>query len=451
MGLEHKIADFPACWDLWFQVFDPKRHIAASELDAGTFLFPLCLLAPGWKHMVDLWIRAGLTRLTFFPGFVEKLKALATFLRSDNNKQVLIRKFKALGMAPVAEMIEVLSVPSFAAWRWGTLYFVCRAVHGVLSSLRSHFHVAWFRNQRDATQFGLVVGALTSELWVAQFKFILWFTAWLGDLMSWGCGCDCHAPTDPDFETCPFKGRRIKKLYLHAKACLDSGLAIANAWTTSSWNIGREFWLQAQTAVRLVHRLAFRRIEFLDTIPYLCARLDEEGIAARCISQWQEGLDAGKRHHRVSAQFLQPGGPLRTDVEAVVASNPLSSELEAACARIANIPLGDSIGEGPHAIATRISKTSTGSKWAWMASTARLKQNITDVRELVPDLDCTLDELWVARTSILQSDPSKADALCPKKVPKKKLLSYVYHMFFLCRGLEASSRPWCSTRSRRSW
>ena len=109
------------------------------------------------------------------------------------------------------------------------------------------------------------------------------------------------------------------------------------------------------------YALAVDKINFLDRIPYLFARLREPGVKERCLQQWRAAPLA--LHQRVSCEFLQPGhsSGLRAHVDQVPPDGTnvhpdLATEIES----IANIPLDDSVGEGPHAKATAIGRRATG-------------------------------------------------------------------------------------------
>ena len=57
------------------------------------------------------------------------------------------------------------------------------------------------------------------------------------------------------------------------------------------------------------------KINFLDSIPWLLARLNEAGVSRRCIQQWQS---VDRRHHQnASAYALEEGCQLRQDVESI--------------------------------------------------------------------------------------------------------------------------------------
>ena len=106
------------------------------------------------------------------------------------------------------------------------------------------------------------------------------------------------------------------KAFTWASAALREGSEAANSWTVSSFGGITSFaWAQMQGCVRGIYRIAFARIEPFDKIPYLYGRLDEPGIKKRCEDQFAEAEPS--KHHRVSNDFQNPGGPLYADFNAV--------------------------------------------------------------------------------------------------------------------------------------
>ena len=77
-------------------------------------------------------------------------------------------------MQVIAEIVEKCKLPTFAAWRWGTLCEVCNKLSGYLSSLVAHFDPAPFRTSRDLATLRLVTEALLSTQWRSRFEFLRW-------------------------------------------------------------------------------------------------------------------------------------------------------------------------------------------------------------------------------------------------------------------------------------
>ena len=79
--------------------------------------------------------------------------------------------------------------------------------------------------------------ALQSVEWLSFFRYVLWFTQWIGRIMRWGTGCSCH---EQDLQAgaalkCVKKGGRLKSAFTWTSAALKAGLDEANAWTVNSF------------------------------------------------------------------------------------------------------------------------------------------------------------------------------------------------------------------------
>jgi hypothetical protein len=198
--------------------------------------------------------------------------------------------------------------------------------------------------------------------------------------------------------------------------------------------------------VRHIHAEGTRRFKYLDEIPYLLGRLDEPGVAQRCIAQFDEFTEA--RHHRLSQMALARSSPLRAAVEAVQPDGTgLSPELQIEQRGIAGIPLDDSIAESPHARAAHLKGHSHGCSWEWMASSMRLEQNLSDLRALPSIVDFDVQREWSAYTRILQKSGG-VRGLRAKRMKRQELVRQVYHM---SDWLETSGDPPLADGDGQPW
>lgn len=83
-GVERFLADFPAALPDFFRLVDPKFKAPQEDGDVD-FLFPRALAVPGWMHLWDLLIRRGLEMLSFWPQWLQGLKAIVQFLRQSTH------------------------------------------------------------------------------------------------------------------------------------------------------------------------------------------------------------------------------------------------------------------------------------------------------------------------------------------------------------------------------
>lgn len=170
---------------------------------------------------------------------------------------------------------------------------------------------------------------------------------------------------------------------------------------------------------------------FLNRVPYLLSRLDEPGIKARCVAQWQEAPPDA--HHRVTREFME--GSLRQDLDRILPDGSgLSERLRREVRSLAALPFDDSVGEAPHAVAKRVLGQCRAGTWPWVASTCRLEQNIRDVRNLLPAVEMDLATLWRGYKSILRTGGTGKANFTPLRMPTRKFIGHVYRMSF-CLGL----------------
>ncbi len=97
------------------------------------------------------------------------------------------------------------------------------------------------------------------------------------------------------------------------------------------------------------------------------------------------------------------------------------------------LPSDDSIAEGPHAIGNSIGRHASASTFAWVASTARLQQNLTDVHDWSRALGVDLKQEWLTWTSVLQTEPGKYGR--PMRIQPALFRERFYHMGLLSKEL----------------
>ena len=170
-------------------------------------------------------------------------------------------------------------------------------------------------------------------------------------------------------------------------------------------------WLFLLTAKQLhEQRLPLQnRVSFLESIPYLAARLDEPGIRDRCIQRYRSAPP--ETHHNVSRLLFDPSDPdaLACDVAGMNSDGSgMSHKLSAFVSSLAAIPIDDTVGESPHAKAARVINSSSSSAWPWVVATMRLRQNINDVDDFVDASDpATLAWAWTHYKSVVQVKTAK--------------------------------------------
>lgn len=437
MGVERLLIDQPNCVSHWLSTAFPKV-VFPPWIGGSAFAFPKAMHIPGWRHCFDGLTRWGLWTLPWFPGFLEKLKSLVSFFRDSGHIDQLSRHLEQCGLDGLASAARGLRLTTIAEWRWASLGNVCRSIGGILDSLALRFDKSWCGKSRDTKRSGHVAHALSSELWQEQFRLVTWLCTWADRILTWVGGCDCHEAELQQGQdvACLRKGRRLGSAFTFASQSLRDGLAEGNAWTIADFNGDEALWQQGQGAVRAMYEMGLRRIDFLNGLPYILARLKQPGIAAKCVELW--GSVPAADHHRVSVEFLSPDGALRHMVDEI---NPDGSgvhpDLEKEIDSLLACPMDDSIGEGPHAQIKRIKKAASAACWSWQAATARLDQNLQDLAAaLESQADLDKQALWDNYTSVIRPPGSHA-CFVPRRMRRKRFESMLYSVQH-CLGFDAA-------------
>jgi hypothetical protein len=140
MGTERLIARMPDCLKEFWSL------LLGIEIDRPlrTFLFPLALQSPGWCHGWDIILKRGLMMNSWFPSWLEGIRAAVYFFRSRLLVEALSKKIITDGFAAMGQLLDSVRVPSIAEWRWGTLNQACKAIAKVIGSLRIYFDGALY-------------------------------------------------------------------------------------------------------------------------------------------------------------------------------------------------------------------------------------------------------------------------------------------------------------------
>jgi hypothetical protein len=115
MGVERKLAASLDILPDAYQAFDTKFDI--NGVQHHQRLYPFALQIAGWRHYFDLLVRRGLGSLRWFPSWLERLKAVTSFLRTETIRSLLCRLLRRKGLGALAAVIEKCQLPGFAAWR----------------------------------------------------------------------------------------------------------------------------------------------------------------------------------------------------------------------------------------------------------------------------------------------------------------------------------------------
>ena len=370
------------------------------------YLFPNCLLSAGWFHLWDGVIRFGLCSLPWFDLFTRSLKALVRWLRED--MEDIAGMLREGGLHGAADVMELTKLPTFIAWRWGTIHEVCKALVDGISIIRANAAVIFqaLGKLQDDTRRRLIRVAIESVDWLNQFRFVSWFSDHMCCTQNWGGSCDCCREKFEAGEKyeCYNRGRLIHIAFQFATQRLDDFLAQVNSWDMNHWgNVTTDWFNVVQSMCRAVFQRASQKILFLDEIPYLISRIGLEPDAGRrCIAQYDSAPKS--KHDVISIDTLDSSSPLRGMIEALAPKLPqkLEPPLNAVVLRIRMGNLLDKLAEGPHSIFRRIGMHSRRSEFPWQSATMRLKQNLEDVEWIPKACSVDLQQLWDSWKSVIQ-------------------------------------------------
>jgi hypothetical protein len=425
-GTERLLATHP---DLFHNFCREVGIAIPSDAQKLPRVFPRALQAPGWRHSWDGCIKRGLSSpCKWFPCFLERLKAIVSFLRESMDD--MCEELIADGRSGIGSMFRTVGMEAFAKWRWGTCDAVVANVRKIWGTFTSVFRGLRFvkKMKFTASKLPKIAAACVDADFSRQLEFVGWFCSILTRLLKWGGSCPCH---QEDFLAgrqveCGQKGRLLKIASPYIKERLGRMLKDANEWTPASFNLcSFELLASFQAAVRLACATAYIKFEYLDHPPYLFARLDEPGIKESILKLWN--AKPAEHHDDATIEIMQNDEVLRSAFDSM-RPPVIPPPLDAVCKSIEFIPLDDNVAEGPHALAKRWGETTRAALFPWIASSCRLDQNMTDIRR--PDFGGTPEHLnltWKNHGCIAQVR-SDRNQRRPKRMPRKKLITSVYRL-----------------------
>ena len=338
------------------------------------FLFPHCLAAVGWHHVMDGLLRFGLCQLRWFGGWLELTKAMCRWIR--NSRDSIVTALIASGRGGAGALVSEAKIPSFAKWRWKTLAAVIVGLETCLPSLLMAATAGVFDVMVGCGQDRVLAGHIRTLLhcpnFCSRFQFVAWFCKWVTELESWGSSCPCPEHRGIKGVKCSRRGRLIHLAYLRASGTFSTALRELREWQPARFGNDLVFREEAEACVRATAARGLQKLRFLDRLPYILSQLQAgmPELAVRCLTQFAEATPDS--HHRVTLQFLSADSLLRPHVVALSTSGEMHPDLHRQVEWLREIPIDDSIAESPHACARRQELHSRAGKFGWHASSQRL-------------------------------------------------------------------------------
>ena len=143
--------------------------------------------------------------------------------------------------------------------------------------------------------------------------------------------------------------------------------------------------------MRLVAGVGRAKVGVMKQLPYAWARLGVHPEAKEEIIQlWNTTPEANRDP---ASQAIMTDPVMRAQFDEYEHGSDMGEDLSSEVSSIADLNFDDSVGEGPHARATRVGMGSRRAQWPWIASTLRLDQNIALV-ERYSELGVDMQSLW---------------------------------------------------------
>ena len=386
-------------------------------------------------------LHRGLTSLSWFVHFLERLKAIITFWHSNLWRGTLVRHLIHVHhLIAIGKLINEMMMPGIAAWRWGTLWLACSALQQPMQETLTHdFDASPFRTSKDSKKISVAQQALACRTWTSRYEFVSWFADWICRIQSWGKGSkqrDAALRTGSEYNHL-YNCRRLGEAEAYVNASLTQGLAECQEWDVGTFGSGFSYddIVELKTCVRASYVLAEKRHAYLSRLPYLIVRIFEPGVKSRILQQYAD-FD---NHHPLTEKFLAPGTQLRHDVDLLDCHAPhnASPRLRAEVEALSLVSLDDSIAESPHALGNQLGRHARGSTFGWVASSMRVPQNLVDVNAWSAALKVDLQQEWLTYTKVLQT--SRRNLGRPMRLTPKEFRNRSYHMGLFSKPLRTEA------------
>lgn len=146
--------------------------------------------------------------------------------------------------------------------------------------------------------------------------------------------------------------------------------------------------MKLPSVTRATHLLGRHKFAQMGNLPYLLSKLEQPRVRDACLRHW--GATETKEHQMVSDACFHKWCELCRNIDRM----PTHGMLRIAVGAPAVVPLDNAANEGPHAQAHNFVQHSRRASWPWVASSVRVRQNLTDGRVLAQAVGADLKMLW---------------------------------------------------------
>ena len=425
------------------------KTLDIQTADAG-HLFPNAIKVLDVNHLTDWILRDSVSTLPWFKDTEKQTKALTAFL----NKQVYVDKLRARMRSANATSSEHQRLKGFSAtfakWRFGTLYNVCKNLLDVEFVLKTYYHSQDF-NLRDGAEARLVQDTIADTRFWGRLRVLHHLSLQAQRVQGWACACACHeqecldAARKGTIFDCPqgMKGRRATELHGRLQGLLQE-------WGTSMENLlptllgtatppDHAETSQILFAMRRFQAATQLKFGFTNEFPWTLWRVrNEPAIADQLVKDFDAAEASGKWTHRLLKRFCSPLSdlPNRQSLLEHAAGQPISAILHEALLPYENALLDGKGAEGVHRDVHQAVRHAPSSRFPYWAAAVRLSQNLETygILESTNNLD-SFEDHWLHYKSIVQKPKRASDGSVRRaktrnaRLPEPDFLAKVYRLF----------------------
>jgi hypothetical protein len=393
------------------------------------YMFPRAVWVPGWHHLWDGVAKDAFASLPWFAEWLVGLKSIDKFFRVSSYRQIMVA---AAAKAGFDSKFLKGTPPSFANWRWATLWLVLTWLAPLILLFQELFTWELFKGCKEAANAKQALKTIRGEVWLMQFRIIYDAMELLHSTRTWGSGCACHEDERMAGKViiCPLQGRRLPMALARVGqfqvACAARREIPGPDDACARVVLSDDLEFDRRGLFEYINASGSRKVDFLNDNPYAIARARDPLVMKACRDAFL-ALPAGlQERDRISAEFFGPDSPIAADVDSFITSLVMSKELEGEIHSVELLPLTEEVVERPHSHMTRERRRQHAASRSWQSATLRLEGNLDlyDGLWSEPAWDDMFQLEWTRVKRLVQTDPGRE--CTPALVSLERLKETVY-------------------------
>ena len=393
------------------------------------YMFPRALRMPGWHHLWDGIAKDAFASLPWFAEWLVGLKSIDKFFRVSSYRQIMV---VAAAKAGYDSKFLKGTPPSFANWRWATLWLVLTWLAPLILLFQDLFNWELFKGCKEAANAKQALKTIRGEVWLMQFRIIYDCMEILHAIRTWGSGCDCHEEERMAGKViiCPLQGRRLPialaRVDKFKAACAARREKPGPDDMCTRVVLPDDLEFDRRGLFDYISASGSRKVDFLNDNPYAIARARDPLVMKACRDAFLALPAELQARDRISADFLGPDSPIAADVDSFISSLVMSQELDDEINSLELLPLTEEVVERPHSHMTRERRRQHAASRSWQSSTMRLEGNLNlyDGLWSKPAFEEMFQLEWTRVKRLVQIDPGRE--CIPPVVSLERLKETVY-------------------------